>query len=597
MLCLLHGIINSIITSNNDSNNEIHKYRIKEISIQMTAFPDDVSKILDILKENPRGMSVTDVTHAIEINRNTVSRYLDILLVSGQVEMKTYGKAKVFFLSQRVPISAILNCSSDMLIVLDRDMRIMQVNDAVCNFVGSKRDSIIGAELRDSPLVAFDHPLIRVKIREGIEGSECMEELRFRKVEEDLFFRFKIIPAVFNDGSTGVTIIMEDITAQKHSEEALKESENTYRTLVEKINDLIWNVDENGVLTYVSPRVKDILGYDPASMLGKTLYSFMVEKEADRIKKSLLSSVPKPYSFLEYSVIDKNGNSVTLESSGSPMFDEFGEFIGYNIVSRDVSERNVAIKRVLQWKSFLFSIVDNIPAKVMVKELENDTYVFFNRSAEEFLGKSRDVLLAKTDAELFGKENAVLLKRMDEKLLKTGLLVEEPEIAFGVMGLGKRILRLRKIPILNSETKPKFILSIGEDITQRKESERLLIEERDLAQSYLEVAGVMIAVVDTSGIITRINQKGCTILGYSQAELIGKDWFSVLVPEQNREILRSNFYALLAESGTVQEREFGSVITKSGEERRILWHNSLLRDSDGKIIAMVSSGDDITNIE
>ena len=67
-----------------------------------------LSLLLSNLKEHPRGMSVSDLAAAVGINRNTVSRYLDVLLVSGQVEMETYGKAKVFYLSQRVPIAAML---------------------------------------------------------------------------------------------------------------------------------------------------------------------------------------------------------------------------------------------------------------------------------------------------------------------------------------------------------------------------------------------------------------------------------------------------------------------------------------------------------
>ena len=81
---------------------------------------DALSLLLSTLKEHPRGMSVSDLAAAVGINRNTVSRYLDVLLVSGQVEMETYGKAKVFYLSQRVPIAAMLNFSSDLVLSLDR---------------------------------------------------------------------------------------------------------------------------------------------------------------------------------------------------------------------------------------------------------------------------------------------------------------------------------------------------------------------------------------------------------------------------------------------------------------------------------------------
>jgi len=173
---------------------------------------DALSPLLRVLKEHPRGMSVSDLAAAVGVNRNTVSRYLDVLLVSGRVEMETYGKAKVFYLSQRVPISAMLNFSSDLVLVLDRDRRIIQANDAVCAFAGVERDNIIGKSVEESQLAAFDHPLIQGRITDALSGSEVVEELRFLRHAEELFFRVKFLPTVFNDGTPGVTIILEDIT-------------------------------------------------------------------------------------------------------------------------------------------------------------------------------------------------------------------------------------------------------------------------------------------------------------------------------------------------------------------------------------------------
>ena len=166
-------------------------------------------------------MSVSDLAAAVGVNRNTVSRYLDVLLVSGRVEMETYGKAKVFYLSQRVPIAAMLNFSSDLVLVLDRDRRIVQANDAVCSFAGRERDDIIGNSIETSPLAAFDHPLIRSRITDALGGREVTEELRFLRHDEEIFFRIKFLPTVFNDGTPGVTIILDEITESRRAEEAL----------------------------------------------------------------------------------------------------------------------------------------------------------------------------------------------------------------------------------------------------------------------------------------------------------------------------------------------------------------------------------------
>ena len=73
-----------------------------------------MNQIKQIIKQNPRGMSISDITSEMKMNRNLISRYLDMLLVAGEVEMQRIGAAKVYFLSHRLPISAMLEFSSDL---------------------------------------------------------------------------------------------------------------------------------------------------------------------------------------------------------------------------------------------------------------------------------------------------------------------------------------------------------------------------------------------------------------------------------------------------------------------------------------------------
>ena len=79
----------------------------------MNGYQKEISKIEHILKENPKGMTVTDIARKMKTNRNSVAKYLDIMRISGLVEMITFGPAKVFFPARRVPITNMLNFTSD----------------------------------------------------------------------------------------------------------------------------------------------------------------------------------------------------------------------------------------------------------------------------------------------------------------------------------------------------------------------------------------------------------------------------------------------------------------------------------------------------
>ena len=549
---------------------------------------DALSLLLNALKEHPRGMSVSDLAAAVGINRNTVSRYLDVLLVSGQVEMETYGKAKVFYLSQRVPIAAMLNFSSDLVLVLDRDRRIVQANDAVCTFAGKNRDDILEKSIEASPLAAFDHPLIRSRITDALNGREVTEELRFLRQDEELFFRIKFLPTVFNDGAPGVTIILEDITEGRRAEEALRESEMLFRSLVENINDLILNVDETCAFTYVSPKSRDILGYAPEEMLGKTPCDFMDPGKAESVRAEFaaLFTAPEPKVLSEWTMNHRDGSTVVLDVSGTPVYDMIGDFTGYRVVCRDVTERVRATKRVAQWKSFLYSVVNNVPSMVFVREVEENTFVFANRAAEAFLGVTQEEMAGKRAGDLFPPEMATFFADGDREMLERSTALERKvHLPTGAS------ISMKKIPVFSSRGMLRYMLGIAEDITDRAAAEDLLVAERDRAQGYIDAAGVMIAVIGADGTIDLVNRKGSQILGYAEEDLAGRDWFATVVPERLRERLTRNFLRLVAGEIEPPAFEESPVVTRDGRERSVLWHNALLRDADGKVVAMVSSGE------
>jgi PAS domain S-box-containing protein len=127
-----------------------------------------------------------------------------------------------------------------------------------------------------------------------------------------------------------------------------------------------------------------------------------------------------------------------------------------------------------------------------------------------------------------------------------------------------------------------------------KWSEEALIEERDKAKNYLDIAGVLIVIIDMDQKVSLINKKGCEILGYDENEIIGKNWFDTFIPKSNRDEVRAVFKKLM--SGEIEPVEYfeNSILTKDNEERIIAWHNTFLRDEDSKIIATLSSGEDIT---
>lgn len=138
------------------------------------------------------------------------------------------------------------------------------------------------------------------------------------------------------------------------------------------------------------------------------------------------------------------------------------------------------------------------------------------------------------------------------------------------------------------------LAAVSRDITSNKIAEEKIIIERNKAKQYLDVAGVMLVSLDKAGIVQLINPKGCDILGYPEDEIIGTNWFDNFIPKPEREHIKEVAKKVFkGEIESVKQYE-NYILNKSGKEILIGWTNELIEDSEGKIIGVLSSGEDIT---
>lgn len=131
-------------------------------------------------------------------------------------------------------------------------------------------------------------------------------------------------------------------------------------------------------------------------------------------------------------------------------------------------------------------------------------------------------------------------------------------------------------------------------VHEREDAIGRLTEAHNRAQRYLDVAGVIIVVLDKKGRVSLINKRGCEILGYHEGEILGKDWFESFLPRRVRRDVKGIFKSLMDGTEGAQGYYENPVLTKSGDERVILWQDTVLRES-GRISGTISSGEDITD--
>jgi PAS domain S-box-containing protein len=221
------------------------------------------------------------------------------------------------------------------------------------------------------------HPPDRKIVAQSID--DVMNRHRPVKIEYRVILPDKSIKTLSAKGiiskySNGKAIelrgIVQDITERKKAEESLREAEERFRALVESTSDVIWQVDENAVYTYVSPKIRDILGYEPEEVVGKTPFDLIATKDEEKILKAFLEIANKkePFYGLENWNVHKNGSRVLLETSGVPILGEKGQLLGYRGIDRDITERKKLQEKLEKYSKGLEILVEERTRQLQEKE-------------------------------------------------------------------------------------------------------------------------------------------------------------------------------------------------------------------------------------
>ncbi|UCD14160.1 MAG: PAS domain-containing protein [Thermoplasmatales archaeon] len=220
-------------------------------------------------------MTITDISRRMKTNRNSVAKYLDILLISGHAEMITFGPAKVFFPSRRIPLSSILDFISDFIIVLDKDLRVVQVNENFLTLLDIERESILGNKINDFLKDFLKITEIMPKIKSALDGKKSKIETSFQNDSEKLHFKIKYIPTTFDNGAPGVGLIIEDITKQKRAEKKMLQAINEWKTTFNSITDMISLHDQYLNIVKVNKAFADFFKDTPEKFVGKKCYEII----------------------------------------------------------------------------------------------------------------------------------------------------------------------------------------------------------------------------------------------------------------------------------------------------------------------------------
>ena len=470
------------------------------------------------------------------------------------------------------------------------------VNDAECRITSYPREELIGNDSRlfadkayykkmyrlfvdvyktDKPITAYDVELTTK------DGKRAIHEISVSLMKNK------------NGEIIGFRGISRDVTERKLAEEALRQSEEKYRTIIESINDAYYETDLSGNLIFMNDILCKHRGYTREELTGKNSRMFQddvnFKKTVEFYTEIYKTGVP---SILEMECVKKDGTKGIYELSLSLIRDKDGKKTGFRGISRDITKRKQMENLLKESEEKYRTILEEMNDGYFEVDLTGK-YTFITETNARLLATTPEKLLGKDSSEYMVKEDIPLVRGAFNKIYKTG----KPERNITYRALHKDgtigIAELSGFPRKDEKGNIIGFRGIARDITERKQMEEALRQSEEKYRNILYSIQEGYFELDLAGNYTFVNDANCRLLGYSRDEIIGMNSRQHMPYEDNYKKASQAYTKLFLTGKPIESMEIFSV-KKDGTP--VIYETSvtLIKDAQGKAIGFRGVSRDIT---
>lgn len=411
-------------------------------------------------------------------------------------------------------MEAMFMSSPDGVILVGARGEILRVNPHFTGLTGYQEDHVRGLSI-DALLPERYRGVHRGKVMGYMAAPQSRsmaggQELYARRRDGSEFPVDIALSPVVLDGQRCVIATLRDASERVHMTRQLRESELRVRSFLDNSADWVWEMDPDGVLTYSSQRVQDLLGYRPDEVLGRSLFSFMIEADAAQLCARVRDSVGRrePLLHLDHTTRSSSGALRIVETNAEPFFEQDGRFMGYRGITRDVSHQR-ALQKALEKSERIFRhAFDDFPTGMAFVDC-NGTVLRVNTFLGSLLGYGPGELDQVALSHLFPVEQRLNVTRDILALCEGRLPLYSAELKL-LRKDGQRCwARLAAALVDAADGTVGPLLLMVSDISVEKEATshnaRLL--------AIIERMGDAVAVADRDGRNLYLNPYGRTMLG------------------------------------------------------------------------------------
>lgn len=479
-------------------------------------------------------------------------------------------------------------------VILDQEGKVLDANREYVRLSGHEDIS----QIRGRSVVEWTADYEKEKNAEAV--GKCFREGQIRNLEIDYVdAQGKITPIEINatvikvDGTPQILTLCRDITERKKAEDALRTSEDKYRTLIENIPQKIFMKDRNSVYVSCNESYARDLKIKPDAITGKTDYEFYPKELAEKYRNDdkRVMELGKTEDIEEKYIQD--GQEKFVHTTKIPLKDEQGNVVGILGIFWDITERKQAEEQLKLKTAILEAESETSVDGIYILD-DSGKCVSFNKRFGEIWGIPQEILDTKDNEKMFGYAIPKLIN--PEEFVTKGeyLSAHKDEKSKDEIRLKDgRFLESYSAPLISQDHVYWGRIWYFHDTTALKQAEIELRTEKAKLEKYFNVIGIIAMVLGAKGEILLLNKRGCEMLGYQPNEVIGKNWITDFL-SKDKKARPGNFLGGLLKDGTDSVYFEHSVFTKDGKEKNITWGSIPIRDEAGNIQAFLCAGEDVT---
>jgi PAS domain S-box-containing protein/putative nucleotidyltransferase with HDIG domain len=454
-----------------------------------------------------------------ELAIKTVQEGAQDYLVKGQITGDLLVRAMRYAIERKRSEEAlhsqalIFDNIHDGIIMTDLTGNIMRWNPAAERMFGYYRDEVFCKTLD-----MLTTRIVNGKLRDGRWAGEMDFT---RKDGTDVICETSIIPLCDERGTmTAVCGVSHDITERKQSEEALRKSEEKYRSMIENMHEGYFETDLAGNFTFVNDAVCRLMGYPREELIGKNNRQYTDEKTAKKIYEvyNRIYKTGEPSKGIEQEYIRKDGIKGLAELSVSLISDAEGKPIGFRGISHDITERRQAEEALRESEEKYRLVVENAKETIIITQ--DLKLVFVNRAAADLVGYSEEILTSQPFTDFIHPDDRNMVVAHHIGRIKGEAV--PPVYSFRVLSQDGTVKWVELNAALVRWKERPATLNFLNDITERNQAEEALQRSYDqLRKTFITTVNTLASTVEMRDPYTAGHQRRVTILACAIAEEMG----------------------------------------------------------------------------